>query len=282
MGPGNNSAKDWRIFVSDNLSVLYAEAERQSIVNMLFESLFSMKPIDLIRDPNRRISESEILQLNKSLKRLKSKEPVQYVLGSTSFYNCDILCDPRALIPRPETEEMVDTIVKDLGVDFEGSIIDLGTGTGCIPIALAKALSKAQICATDISESALELADENAKRNQVELKFVRDDFSQSKLDEHFDVIVSNPPYVLLSEAAEMEERVKEFEPHLALFSPEDNDLFSYEHILKFSKRNLAPNGCIYLELNADTAERVLQMYLKEYPNAHFLNDLSGKQRYLKV
>ncbi len=282
VGPGNNSAAAWRIFLKENLLAVYDESEAGSITNRLFEDLLSIQSLDFIRDPSLKISESDILLLNKAFKRLLQSEPIQYVLGTTSFYNCDILCDPRALIPRPETEELVDRIVTDLGPDFKGSVIDIGTGTGCIAIALAKAIPNAHVSATDVSLEALELAKANAKRNKAVVNFVCDDFSASEIEAQFDVLVSNPPYVLLSEAVQMDERVNAHEPHLALFSPEEDDLYAYRHILDFSAKHLNEGASIYLELNAVTAQAVLDEYIKKYENAELISDLSGKMRFLKV
>jgi release factor glutamine methyltransferase len=279
MGPGNNRLKDWSDYIFGQLP--YSHEESGTIVELLIRYKLGKSSLDIIRNPDTRISESEILELNRARKRLLASEPIQYVVGETEFYDCRIRCDKRALIPRPETEELVELMITDDRLSMIDSVLDIGTGTGCIPIAIKKNRPEWKVTATDVSEHALNLARENAQLNGVEVDFRQDDFANSKLEGPYDLIVSNPPYVLESERESMATHVVDHEPHLALFSAED-ELYSYRHILELSRKILSPKGSIYLELNALTAKQVLELYKTEYPSSELVEDISGKQRFLRM
>ncbi|SVA25951.1 uncharacterized protein METZ01_LOCUS78805, partial [marine metagenome] len=186
-------------------------------------------------------------QLYNCLDRLKKHEPIQYVLGKTKFCNLNFSVNESVLIPRPETEELVNIILKnELG---NKTVLDIGSGSGCIAISLAKHSPKAKVTALDICKDAIELSQRNAKENDVNLEFINADILNYKSDKKYDIIVSNPPYVLESEKKHMSKNVLDYEPELALFVKNDDPLQFYKAILDFSKNSLNKNGKIYFEIN---------------------------------
>ncbi len=198
-------------------------------------------------------------------------EPIQYIFGKTDFYGFEFLVNPSVLIPRPETEELVELIVHDYAKKSI-DILDVGTGSGCIAITLRRLLKKAQVSALDISPEALKIAKRNAGINRVQLTFYE-----------FDVIVSNPPYVMEKEKAEMEKNVLDYEPSLALFVPDDNPLLFYNNIARFAEQKLKKKGYLYFEINAQMGEAVVNMLrMMEFKNVELIQDLSGKDRFVKA
>lgn len=282
------------------LDVHYGKAEVDSFFNMLIEHYLNLKRITLLMSPGYAITKTEAQSIFEALSALKLQKPIQYIIGETEFYGLPFKVNQATLIPRPETEELVSWVLKDLqpedGISEDLSILDIGTGSGCIAIALAKNLSSAQVYALDVSEEALNIANENALLNGVDVKFIQKDIlnhqpefrfpfegeSIPRADFKFDSIVSNPPYVRHLEKANMMPNVLDNEPHLALFVEDDAPLKFYKAICEFSLHYLKPNGTLYFEINEFLGEDMLEL-LKSY---HFIEielktDIFGKQRMLK-
>ncbi len=216
------------------------------------------------------------------LLQLKEQKPIQYILGETEFYGMKFFVNENVLIPRPETEELVEWILSD-SKNSAIKIIDIGTGSGCIPIVLKKHLQESEIYAIDISEQALEVAKNNAGYHQAKINFLQDDFLQMNFDAlpNFDIIVSNPPYIAEKEMSVMNDNVLNFEPHSALFVPDENALVFYERIIQFAKQKLNPNGKIYVEINQSLAAETKELFQNNFQNIELKKDISGNFRMIK-
>ena len=271
--------QDFKLKMISELSSIYEMDELNSIFNLLAE--------DYLKIPRSKILLADEIDLNESnqtlflnaLERLKTHEPIQYVLGKTTFMDLKFKVNNSVLIPRPETEELVRLILKE---DLDGKeILDIGTGSGCIAISLAKNLPNAKVSALDISNDALKVAKENAKLNNVNIEFIHADIFEYQSDKKYDVIVSNPPYVLESEKLLMKKNVLDFEPELALFVDDENPLKYYEYILKIYLNNLNLRGMIYLETNENhkyELNKLAQNY--ECKIIDFKLDIHNKTRFL--
>lgn len=215
--------------------------------------------------------------------QLKKHRPVQYILGETEFFGMKFFVNENVLIPRPETEELIEWILSE-NVNSDLKIIDIGTGSGCIPVVLKKYLPETEIFALDFSEKALETAHNNAGFHQTEIRFLQDDFLKMNFDELpvFDIIVSNPPYIAEHEKTGMNKNVTGFEPHSALFVPNENTSIFYERIIEFAKQKLNPNGKIYVEINQNLAQETKELFLKEFQIVELRKDISGNFRMLKA
>ncbi|MGB6083191.1 peptide chain release factor N(5)-glutamine methyltransferase [Moheibacter sp.] len=213
---------------------------------------------------------------------LKDHTPIQYILGETEFYGMKFFVNENVLIPRPETEELVEWILNDVK-NAELKIIDIGTGSGCIPIVLKKNLPNASVWAMDFSEKAIETAQINADYHQTDIQFIQNDFLTMDFKElpEFDIIVSNPPYIGETEKSEMDENVVKFEPHSALFVPDQNALVFYEKIIELAKNNLKPNGKIYVEINQNLAQEAKELFQNNFKNTELKKDISGNFRMIK-
>ncbi|PQJ83001.1 peptide chain release factor N(5)-glutamine methyltransferase [Polaribacter glomeratus] len=294
------TVKEYRVNLIEQLSSIYPKTEIDSFFFILMEEYLSLKRIDITLHPDYEIKNTHISTLNTALKRLKNQEPIQYIIGNTEFYGYPFLVDENTLIPRPETEELVEWILEETKKlqSIKGSIplhiLDIGTGTGCIPIALAKNLPTATVFAIDISADALKIAKKNADINTVKITFLQTDILKvNSLDEvlkqlqqneiNFDIIVSNPPYVRELEKAEIQPNVLQNEPHLALFVPDENPLLFYDKIADLAKENLTENGLLFFEINQYLGNETLTM-LKEkgFKNIELRKDLFKNDRMIKV
>ena len=214
---------------------------------------------------------------------LKDHTPIQYILGETEFYGMKFFVNENVLIPRPETEELVEWILKEVK-NAELKIIDIGTGSGCIPVVLKKNLPNAAIWAMDLSEKAIEMAQINAEYHQTDIQFLQNDFLHMNFKElpEFDIIVSNPPYIGETEKNTMDENVVKFEPHSALFVPDENPLIFYEKIVEFAKQKLKPNGKIFVEINQNLARETNKLFQNNFENTELRKDISGNFRMIKI
>lgn len=224
------------------------------------------------------------MQIGEIVNRLLAHEPIQYILGETDFYGLKFSVAPGVLIPRAETEELVDWIVQEEKDHFK-SLLDIGTGSGCIPISIDKHTNNERIVGWDISENALKIARSNAQRHNSKVHFsIQDIFDTKEIPESdkWDVIVSNPPYVLHEESAQMEKKVVDFEPHIALFVPNHNPLLFYRAIAEFASLHLQENGRIYFEINEKQGEQTAKL-LSEHGFGEILirKDLQGKERMVR-
>ncbi|MCK0131822.1 peptide chain release factor N(5)-glutamine methyltransferase [Flavobacteriaceae bacterium F08102] len=276
--------KDYQQRFETELITLYAIEEIKSFFNLLTAHFFNLSRVDLALTPNLSITDTDIQRLNNALYRLKNHEPIQYIIGSTSFFGLPFKVNQNVLIPRPETEELVAWILNEYPSDQEIVILEIGTGSGCISISLAHHLPKAKIIAIDISESALNLAESNAKLNHVAVQFSLKDILN---DQHFDnlkvdLIVSNPPYVRTMEQSEMQENVLAFEPHIALFVEDDDPLLFYRAILEVAKNTLQEHGKIFVEINQYLSNETAILFEEHGFNTTLRDDLNSNPRMIKA
>lgn len=285
----SNKIKDIIRFFREELKDIYEKEELEIIIGYCFEEYLDIKRSEFTLIGNETVSESELLQFNFAVKALKTNQPIQYVLGKSDFYGLKFKVNEHVLIPRPETEELVDLIIKEFKVsDFKSpiSILDVGTGSGCIPIALKKNLSNTSLYAVDISKAALEVAQQNAEINVVEVNFILDDILNPNNQElsaiNYDIIVSNPPYICISEKEQMQKNVLDHEPHLALFVSDNDPLLFYKAIVDFAIKKLNPHGKIYFEINYMYGEELKQLLeSKGFKNVLLLKDINNKNRILR-
>ena len=252
---------DFKLKMISELSSIYKTDELNSIFNLLSEDYLKIPRSKILLANEINLDNKNQTLFLSSLERLKTHEPIQYVLGKTSFMDMEFKLNSSVLIPRPETEELVKLILKE---DLDGKdILDIGTGSGCIAISLAKNFPNAKVTALDISKDALNVAKENTKLNNVEVNFINADIFKYKSDKKYDVIVSNPPYVLESEKPLMKQNVLGFEPELALFVEDDDPLIHYDRIIKFSNINSFKDSLLFLEIN-DSYSQDLTLRLNNY------------------
>ncbi len=278
----SNRLVDLLPYFHQKLAGLYGAREIENIFAWICYDRFSLNRNE-IKSEGIRLSESELLDFRSVVKRLQTSEPLQYILGKTEFYNCEILLNQHVLIPRPETEELVDLIVKSIDQAF--TILDIGTGSGCIPIALKKAKPTCQLVGLDISSEALEIAQKSALINEVDVLFYQADILNSALENlpQFDIIISNPPYVLESDKLDMSKNVLDFEPHLALFVPDHDPLRFYRRITEVGLSKLNPNGFLYFEIHERFGHETLEMLNAfGYSNGEIIKDMQGKDRIVKA
>ena len=278
---GFNLQKTKRHF-TEALAEKFPQREAEQLMRILLEDLFGIDLKCQLMDPNLRIDELQHYQLEHAVKRLLAGEPVQYVTGMARFGDLLIKVSQSVLIPRPETEEMVQKICTSMPKEKPLRIWDIGTGSGCIAIALAKYFENAEVVAFDVSEDALKIAKRNAESNGAKVVFVQDDILNPTsvfFAQPVDLVVSNPPYVCDSERAAMEANVLDWEPETALFVPDDDPLLFYRQILALAKNQLNPNGQIWFEINEAKGEEMLSLCCEMgFPKADILEDFSGKPR----
>lgn len=281
--------KEFKLFFTESLLEIYPKTEIESFFFILVEEKLNLQRIDTILEPNFLIVDTILSELKNILKRLQNEEPLQYILGNTEFYGLPFLVDENTLIPRSETEELVEWILEEVSKWQSNkvaklSILDIGTGTGCIPISLAKNLSNTKISAIDISKKALKIAKQNALLNNVDVDFIELDILETKkLSQKFDVIVSNPPYVRELEKVEIKNNVLENEPHLALFVADENPLIFYKKIADLAKQQLSKNGLLFFEINQYLGkETVAMLQEKGFKNIELKKDLFGNDRMIKT
>lgn len=263
---------------------VYDERESSAIAFILLEYILHLEKGDILANKEINVSHLKREELEEAIDRINQGEPVQYITGRTFFMDLTFKVNPSVLIPRPETEELVDFIIKENKDKKNLHVMDMGTGSGCIAVSLAYHLKEAEVIAVDISKSALYVAAENAAINHAKVKFINDDilnFSETNTYK-LDVIVSNPPYVRYSEQKEMRKNVLDYEPKLALFVDDKEALIYYEKIAAFSARHLNEGGLLYLEINEmlsiETAKLVESFGFK---NIDIKNDLFGKPRFIR-
>lgn len=277
-----------------SLTARYETGEARAVARMVLEVGFGMSMAQLLCDGLSNLSEAELLRLSEMQQRLLKGEPVQYVLGVADFGPHQLQVATGVLIPRPETYELCEEIVKDFSKSSHSPlrILDLGTGSGCIACTLAAELPAAEMTACDISAEALAIAKENARKLDVSVRFVQGDMlaldhskelAPERIKISWDVMVSNPPYICMQEAASMEPHVLEHEPHQALFVPDDDPLLFYRAIADYGKQTLRSGGRIYLELNAHHAEDCQQLFIQNgFADVRLMEDQFGKLRFLKA
>jgi len=269
------------------LSGLYPETEIQSFFNILIELKLNLSRIEVALQPDLAISETTITFLQKAIAALKKNIPIQYITGETEFYGLKFNVNESVLIPRPETEELVDWILENSKPKTQNSklkILDIGTGSGCIAISLAKNLSNTDVFALDISSEALKIAKKNALSNKVDIYFSEIDILNTPdLPEKYNIIVSNPPYVRELEKELMQQNVLAYEPHLALFVKDNNPLLFYDRIADLANKHLSKKGSLYFEINQYLGnETVALLKQKGFQNIELKKDIFGVDRMIKA
>lgn len=268
----------------ESLSGEYPEGEVNSFFNLLSEKFLGMSRLEVALDPKKELSGDELVKFHEATERLMKHEPIQYILGETEFFGLPFKVSKDVLIPRPETEELVEWILADLEERRSENLklLDIGTGSGCIAISLAKKLPKAQITAIDISEAALQTARLNAIRNEVQVKFVKQDIlSTRSLSCNYDVIVSNPPYVRELEKKEMQRNVLENEPAAALYVNDEDPLIFYDRIAALAGDSLVETGSLYFEINQYLGAETAALLTKYYFSSSLKKDIFGNDRMLR-
>lgn len=271
-----------------SLAGIYDNREAQNIADLVIENLTDLSRTDQLKRKELALSQGQIEKLDQIVNRLRQNEPVQYILGEAWFAGLKFLVDKNVLIPRPETEEMVDWIVKDQYAtgNRQISILDIGTGSGCISISLKKKLPLATVTAVDVCSEALFVAANNSIQHGTEVDFMLLDFLNRETWiqlKQYDVIVSNPPYIRSAESKEMHDRVTGFEPALALFVPDNDALIFYKAISEFGKKHLKTDGVIYVEIHESRGNELINVFREwDYSSIELRKDMQGKERLVKV
>jgi release factor glutamine methyltransferase len=281
-------------FYKKELSHIYSESELQHIVRWILQKQLKLTITDLTSQASLRINESDMTPLERMCFELKANKPIQYVLGETEFYGLTFTVNENVLIPRPETEELVEMIIKNIssGTVAGPYILDIGTGSGCIPVSIKKNVPQASVYGLDLSEKALETAGRNASVNDVRVIFFKADvLGDSVADQilgqtggrKLDVIISNPPYIRESELHSLHERVRDYEPHLALFVQDNDPILFYRKIAHVATNVLESGGKLWFECHSDHAVEVQQMMVEvQFGDVILRRDLSGSARFIEA
>lgn len=273
-------AKDYKTLFIEKLTPLYDLLETESFFYIILEDLHQMKRIDLALDPGFSFSDEELEKWNSITEKLQKEIPIQYILGNAHFYGLEFEVNENTLIPRPETEELVEWIVKKNEFKGKIKILDIGTGSGCIAITLAKNLPDATVFAIDVSEKVLETAKRNAVKNEADVTFLLKNILETEdLGQNFDIIVSNPPYVRNLEKEEIKKNVLDYEPHLALFVEDDDALIFYRKIAELGQKNLVEKGQLYFEINQYLGTEMMDLLqAKNFKDIELRKDIYDNDR----
>jgi release factor glutamine methyltransferase len=271
-------------FISE-LRTVYPTGEASSIAQIAFDHFIKKSPASLATDGLKEIEPSLVEVLNIALVELLNNVPIQYITGRAWFYNISFAVTDAVLIPRPETEELVLEIIHFLKHQTPKKILDIGTGSGCIPISIKKNMPSVQISSLDVSAKALDIAKQNAIENNTDINFFQFDFlkdqNYNRLSK-YDIIVSNPPYIPLNEKTILDKNVTDYEPHLALFVPDNDRLLFYKKILIFATEHLEEGGRIFLEVHEDFAKETAEIFINSNYTVIIKKDMQGKERMLIV
>lgn len=274
---------EFKIYFKKELLELYTESESAALYSIFVNKLVGFDKYLQRRFENQPLLESHIEDLENVISELKTGKPFQQIIGETEFYGLKIFVDENVLIPRPETEELLELAIEKIKNNFQNKalkILDIGTGSGIIPIVLKKKFPDAKVSAIDYSEKALKVAQKNANLHEVEIEFIYQDYLNENLNQKYDIIISNPPYIGIDEENEIADSVKDFEPKMALFSPTSNALVFYEKIAKDCRKYLSENGIIFLEINQKLGDETLQLYQEILADVHLMKDISGNDRFV--
>lgn len=286
----SNLVRDCRKYYASELEKIYGSEEANALIMILLEYYFGIDRVKIAMDPELRLSESELLTLHFAVKELLKNKPIQYILGETEFCGMRFFVDENVLIPRPETEELVNKLVSCSVNQLHSPsfrILDIGTGSGCIAISLAKLLKNSIVTAVDVSEKALKVAKKNAESNCIDVNFIKDDILNPKnpelIDNQFDIIVSNPPYVCDSEKTEMRANVLNYEPSSALFVSDTDPLIFYRKILEFAQKTLTHDGEVWFEINEKLGTEMKNLCIeKGFEKVEIIKDFRERDRILRA
>ena len=279
----DNQLKTAKNYFTEQLKNLFTATEINSMWKEIICLRLKWNHSDFILNTTFRLSESDLLFIRTYVHRLKKNEPFQYIHGTTTFFGLELICDKRALIPRPETEELV-----DWAVEFGPykTIADICSGSGCIALGLKSKFSESNVIGIDISTDALSLAQENSKLTNLDVEFIHADvlnINRDLLVKKWDCIISNPPYIPTNERESIAENVLNFEPEISLFVQNDNPIIFYEAIVKYAKSNLSENGFLFFEIHPDFSVEISDLLiLKGFINIELRKDLQGKNRMIKA
>ncbi len=273
-----------RLELQRRLAHLLGEGEARAVTLLLFEHIGGLSTVDVLTGRDAELPEETKEKLRAAARRVEQGEPVQYVIGKTVFMGLELKVSPAVLIPRPETEDLVRLLISENKGLNDGKVLDIGTGSGCIALAVKHQMPDTRVTAWDVSEKALEVAHHNALKNGLDVKFqLKDILLPQQSADHFDIIVSNPPYVCTSEEAEMERQVLDFEPHTALFVPDDDPLLFYRAIARLGQKHLKKGGSLYFEINAAFGEPTCQLLRQMgYRDVELRRDITGRDRMVKA
>ena len=275
----SNKVRDIKIFAQKELKDIYSEEEIRSMITLLIEHFTGLDSIKQSIEPQTTVLESDLLKLNFAIKDLKKEKPIQYIMGKTNFYDLEILLNQQVLIPRPETEELVNLLIKENKSKKDIRIADLGCGSGAISLAIKNNLPQSKVYAFDIEDKAIEQTKENAKRLCLEIEVIKKDIlNPSFTKEESAITVSNSPYVRETETSLMRNNVLCYEPHEALFVRDEDALVFYKAIAEFAKTNLKSKGRIYLEINENLAKETADLF--SLFNTEIKKDLFGRYRFI--
>ena len=269
-------------FFKNQLSEIYTDSEISELFSIFCNKILGMDKFELRISQHHIISEEQTRVFKQLISELKTGKPYQQILGETEFYGLQFFVDENVLIPRPETEELLELTISEIQKRNlkNTKILDIGTGSGIIPIVLKNKLPQAKVSAIDFSEKALETAKKNADFHKLDIKFIHQNYLQENLSEVYDVIISNPPYIGKDEEIEIADSVKEFEPKMALFSPTSNALIFYEKIAEDCKNHLAENGMVFLEINQKLGEETKALFTDVLSEVYLVKDISGNDRFV--
>jgi len=288
-------------YIKEKLGTIYDHNETANIALLVLENSTGIAGTDIVMNGQQTITAEAESKINHHIDRLLTHEPIQYIMNKSWFYGLELYVDKSVLIPRPETEELIDWIVKDViasgkavfqkaaneaDVTKQLKILDIGTGSGCIALALKKTMPKAEVWGCDISDEALNVARRNGSALDIRVDFQGIDFLDEEMQKSLptvDIIVSNPPYIPIKQKSGMNANVVEHEPHVALFVPDDDALIFYKSIVAFAKKRLYEGGAIYLEIHEEYGSEVVKLFKAEgYTNVELKEDMQGKDRMVKV
>lgn len=266
--------------IGERLSDTFSQNEKRQISRMFLLNYLGVQSSEILLKKDEEVSEETLLRIEEDINRINDGEPVQYVLGTTYFYGFEMKIDPRALIPRPETEELVDWIFKELKTKTP-KILDVGTGSGCIALALKAGFPKGEVYGTDIQQDALDLAIDNARLMRLEVDFEQTDALNlaDQYKDKWDIIVSNPPYVPERDKVLMKSHVLDYEPHSALFVPDNDPLKFYKAITEYANNHLNEEGKLFFEINENMADEIKEVLtLNGFSKVEVRKDLQEKDR----
>lgn len=269
-------------FFKNQLSEIYTDSEISELFSIFCNKILGMDKFELRISQHHIISEEQTRVFKQLISELKTGKPYQQILGETEFYGLQFFVDENVLIPRPETEELLELAIREIEKfnlkDLK--ILDIGTGSGIIPIVLKNKFPQAKVSAIDFSEKALETAKKNADFHNLDIKFIHQNYLEENLSEVYDIIISNPPYIGTDEETDIADSVKEFEPKMALFSPTSNALIFYEKIADDCKNHLAENGMVFLEINQKLGEETKALFTDVLSEVYLVKDISGNDRFV--
>lgn len=265
------------------LQHIYAAEEAAAVTRLIFENKAGLTRQDIAASPDKYLAQEQQTALDEALQELLTHKPIQQITKEAWFYDLRFIINEQVLIPRPETEELVKWILDENTGTV--SILDIGSGSGCIPVAVKKHLPNAHITSVDISEDALQVAKQNAAANKTDINFIQTDFLDTESRQQlsvYDIIVSNPPYIPIAEKEKMDRNVTAYEPHTALFVPNQSPLLFYEHIAAFAKTHLHKYGKIYVEIHEDFGEETAAVFASLFVQVEIRKDINGKNRMIKA